>query len=77
MKRLIRAIKHYGMMVADNGLAIRISADADARWGDPNSPSSPEYVFSGWMHCVTGRDFEVVDASPLAVNPDTAEALIQ
>ena len=75
MKRLIRALKRYGMILADNGLAIRISADTDARWGDPNSPSSPEYVFNGWTHCITGRDFEVVDSSPLIVSRESAETV--
>jgi hypothetical protein len=77
MKRLIRALKHYGMILADNGAPIRITTDADARWANGSPTTSPEYVVNGWTHCLTGRDFEVVDASPLMVNPDTAEAIIQ
>jgi len=73
MHRLIHALKHYGMMLADNGLGIRIATDTDGRWGDPNSPSSPEWVLNGWTHCLTGNDFEVVDASLLMVNADSAE----
>jgi hypothetical protein len=75
MKRLIRALKHYGMILADNGLAIRISADTDARWGDPTNSSSPEYVFNGWTHCLSGRDFEMVDSAALMVGGNSAEAV--
>ena len=76
MKRLIHALKHYGMIVADNGLPIRISTDVDPRWGN-GSPSSAEYILNGWTHCLTGRDFEVVDASALMVNSDSAETIAQ
>jgi len=77
MHRLIHALKHYGMILSDNGIAIRITTDADARWGDPNSTSSAEWVLNGWTHCLTGHDFEVVDASLLMVNSDSAETLGQ
>jgi hypothetical protein len=76
MHRLIRALKGYGMILADNGIAIRISTDADSRWGNPESTSSPEYVLNGWTHCLTGHDFEVVDSSLLTVSPDSA-AVVQ
>jgi hypothetical protein len=74
MKRLIRALKHYGMLLSDNGLSIRITTDADTRWGNPNSPTSMEWTFNGWTHCLTGKDFEVVDDSLLMVNRDSGEA---
>jgi hypothetical protein len=73
MRRLVHALKHYGIILADNGIAIRIATDTDARWGNPGSSSSPEYVLNGWTHCLTGRDFEVVDSSLLMVNSDSAE----
>ena len=72
MRRLIRALKRYGMILADNGIAIRISTDIDPRWGNPASSSSAEYVLNGWTHCLTGRDFEVVDSAMLMVNSDSA-----
>ena len=75
--RLIRALKHYGMILSDNGLAIRISTDADPRWGDGKSANNVEAVLNGWTHCLTGRDFEVVDTSLLMVNSDSGEALKQ
>ncbi|HEX3745447.1 MAG TPA: hypothetical protein VHW09_16000 [Bryobacteraceae bacterium] len=77
MRRLFHALKRYGMILADNGTGIRISTDTDGRWGDPNSSSSAEYVMNGWTHCVTGKDFEVVDASLLMVNSDSAETIGQ
>jgi len=75
MRRLIRALKHYGMIVADNGLPIKISTDADPRWGDPSSPTSATWVMNGWSHCISGQDFEVVDAQPLMKNANSAEAV--
>jgi hypothetical protein len=75
VRRLIRALKRYGMILADNGIAIRISTDADSRWGDPQSSGSPEYVLNGWTHCLTGRDFEVVDPSSIMVSGDSAETV--
>jgi hypothetical protein len=75
MQRLIRALKHYGMILADNGLAIKISTDADRRWGDPESPSSATWVMNGWCHCMSGEDFEVVNAQPLMVNANSAETV--
>jgi hypothetical protein len=71
MRRLIRGLKHYGMILSDNGAAIRISTDADTRWGN-GSPGTPEYEFNGWTHCLTGNDFEVVNSSLLMVNPNSA-----
>jgi hypothetical protein len=77
MRRLIRALKMYGLILADNGMAIRMSTDTDARWGNPGSTTSAEYVLNGWTHCLTGRDFEVVDSSPAMVNQDSAETIGQ
>jgi len=75
MLRLLRALKRYGMILSDNGIAIRISTDTDPRWGDPNSETSQEWRFNGWTHCLTGRDFEVVDSLALMVNANSAEAV--
>jgi hypothetical protein len=76
IKRLIRALKTYGMILADNGLAILISTDADQRWGDPASEDSATWKVNGWSHCMTGRDFEVVNSTPLMVDPNSA-AVVQ
>ena len=77
MKKLIRALKLHGVVLSDNGLAIRISTDTDSRWGATGSTTSAEYILQGWTHCLTGKDFEVVDTSLLMVNPDSAEVLGQ
>jgi hypothetical protein len=68
MRRLLRALKHYGMILADNGLAIKITTDADHRWGEPNSTTSPTWIINGWSHCVSGKDFEVVDGQAFMVS---------
>ena len=72
VQRIIRALKHYGMIVSDNGLPILITTDSDPRWGDPNSSSSPNWILNGWTHCIRGSDFEVVDTSTMMVNPNSA-----
>lgn len=74
MQRLIRALKHYGMIMADNGLPIKISTDADMRWGDPSSPTSATWIMNGWSHCIGGEDFEVVNEQPLMKNSNSAAA---
>jgi len=71
-QRIIRALKKYGMILADNGSPILITADTDPRWGDPNAPASATYRLNGWMHCIRGSDFEVVDTSTLVQNPNSA-----
>ena len=72
MQRVIRGLKQYGMILADNGISILISTDADPRWGDPNAEESPTYRMNGWSHCIQGRDFEVVNTAPLMVDPNSA-----
>lgn len=72
VQKLIRGLKHYGMILADNGAAIRLQTDTDPRWGDPSSSSSPEWNFNGWTHCIRGSDFEVVNASGIMVNANSA-----
>ena len=77
MKRLIHALKRYGMILADNGTGIRMTTDVDPRWAEPRTGFNAEYILQGWTHCLTGRDFEVVDASLLMVNWDSAETVGQ
>ena len=77
MQRLIRGLKHYGIMLADNGIAIRISTDADARWASSRPGGNVESVLNNWTHCLTGKDFDVVDTAGLMVNPDSAETIPQ
>jgi hypothetical protein len=72
VQRVIRALKIYGMILADNGLAIKISTDSDPRWGDPNATTSANWSINGWLHCISGGDFEVANASGLMIDPNSA-----
>ena len=72
VQRIIRALKHYGMILADNGTSILISSDADSRWGDPNAPQSATWILNGWLHCLRGSDFEVVNSTSLMKDPNSA-----
>ena len=51
---VLRALKQYGMIVADNGSDWFLSGTADARWNDDEMNS---------LKTVRGRDFEVVRMS--------------
>ncbi len=62
---ILRALKKYGMMVADNGSAWYISGAPDPRWDDDDLHNLDQ---------VTGADFEAVDVSPLMVNANSGQA---
>jgi hypothetical protein len=62
---ILRALKTYGMMLADNGPAWDITGTPDERW---NSDHLKEL---GRVH---GSDFEVVNVEPLVITPDSAQA---
>ncbi len=62
---ILRALKKYGMMLADNGSSWFISGATDSRWDNTD------------LHALTqlhGSDFEAVDVSPLAVSPNSGQA---
>lgn len=75
VQRLIRALKSYGMILADNGLPMKITTDADPHWGDPESETSPTWILNGWCHCITGKDFEVINSQAMMTNANSAEAV--
>lgn len=52
---ILRAMKRYGMIVADNGSNWYVSGAPDARWNDDELRQLKQ---------VYGRDFEVVDTGP-------------
>jgi hypothetical protein len=52
MQRIFRAMKRYGLIVADNGSDMYITGTMDARWN--NSVLNPAF------HALTADDFEVV-----------------
>jgi hypothetical protein len=63
---ILRALKKYGMILADNGSAWYISGAPDPRWDN-------DYVVSE-LREVKGSDFEAIDESYLMVNPDSGQA---
>jgi hypothetical protein len=62
---ILEALQEYGMMLADNGSAWYVSGTMDRRW--------PSKVHEE-MRLLHGSDFEVVDASTLRVNLNSAQA---
>jgi len=62
---ILRALKKYGMMIADNGSAWYLSGAPDSRWNNDDLHNL------GKIH---GSDFEVVDVSGLMITPDSGQA---
>jgi hypothetical protein len=52
IQKIFRAMKKYGLIVADNGTDMYISGTMDARWNNDNL--NPAF------HSLRGSDFEVV-----------------
>ena len=63
---ILRALKTFGMMLADNGSAWFISGAPDPRWNDTDLHNLTK---------ITGAAFEAVDVSPLMVDPNSGQAL--
>jgi len=61
---ILRALKKYGMIVADNGASWYITGAPDERW---NNEQLHE------LHRVHGSDFEAVDVSSLMVDPNSGQ----
>jgi hypothetical protein len=53
---ILRALKKYGMILADNGSPWYVTGAPDRRWDDDDLHT---------LHGITGADFEVVDTSGL------------
>jgi hypothetical protein len=64
---ILRALKKYGMIAADDGGAWYISGAPDERWNNDNLHE---------LHQVHGSDFEAVDVSSLMVHPDSGQARV-
>src|SRR5258706_928122 len=62
---ILRAMKKYGMMIADNGSAWFISGAPDSRWNNTNLSD---------LRRVIGSDFEAVDVSSLIIDPNSGQA---
>ena len=63
---ILKALKKYGMILADNGSDWFISGEPDERWNND--------VLVGELYRVKGSDFEVVDTSSLMLDPDSGRA---
>lgn len=61
---ILRALKEYGMMLADNGSAWFLSGVPDERWDNDELRE---------LGSVKGSDFEAVDVSALMVDPDSSQ----
>ena len=64
---ILRALKRYGMMLADNGSSWYISGVPDERWDNNVLRELRE------LH---GSDFEAVDISSLMIHPDSGQAKV-
>ncbi|HEY2016808.1 MAG TPA: hypothetical protein VGH38_25060, partial [Bryobacteraceae bacterium] len=62
---ILRALKKYGMMIADNGSAWYLSGAPDSRWNNDNL---------GTVRNVPGSAFEAVDVSSLMIDPNSGQA---
>ncbi len=62
---ILRALKKYGMILADNGSAWFLSGEPDSRWNNSNLST---------MRDITGSDFEAVDVSSLMIDPNSGQA---
>ncbi len=62
---ILRALKKYGMILADNGSSWYISGAPDTRWNDDDLHN---------LGNVTGANFEVVDVSGLMIDPNSGQA---
>ncbi|MBA2302951.1 MAG: hypothetical protein H0W08_09985 [Acidobacteria bacterium] len=63
---ILRAMKRYGIMLADNGSAWFISGRPDPRWNDDNLRSLGQLL---------GSNFEAVDATVLRMDPSSGAAI--
>ncbi len=62
---ILKALKTYGMILADNGSNWYISGTPDERWDND--------TLVGELKKVVGSDFEAVDEGSLMVDPDSGE----
>jgi len=63
---ILRALKKYGMIVADNGSNWYLSGMPDPNWDND--------TLVGELDDIPGSAFEAVDISPLLINPNSAQA---
>lgn len=61
-QKIFRALKKYGLIVADNGGPLFITGTMDPRWNN--------HILNPAFHSLTGKDFEVLE---LGYEPETTE----
>jgi len=66
---ILRALKKFGMILADNGSSWYISGVPDARWDND--------MLVGELHQVPGSAFEAVDVSSLMIDEDSGQAAVE
>jgi len=64
---ILRALKKYGMILADNGAPWYISGVPDERWNND--------ILVNELRWVKGSDFEAVDESSLMIDPDSGQTV--
>ena len=65
---ILRAMKKYGIIMADNGSAWFISGKPDPRWNNTNLQTFSQLL---------GSNFEAVDATVLEIDPNSGAAIQQ
>jgi hypothetical protein len=63
---ILKALKKYGMMVADNGSSWFLTGTTDTRWDDNDLHN---------LGLLTGSDFEAIDVSGLMIDPNSGQSL--
>lgn len=63
---ILRAMKTYGLILADNGSPWYVTGVPDARWNDA--------MLVRAFRSLRGSDFEAVETRPMMVDPDSGEA---
>lgn len=62
---ILNAMKHYGMLLADNGSNWYVSGSPDARWNDDDLHD---------LGRVTGASFEAINEASLMIDPNSGQA---
>ena len=66
---ILKALKKFGMILADNGSSWYISGVPDPRWDND--------MLVGELHQIPGSAFEAVDVSALMIDPDFGQAVVR
>ncbi len=65
IQAVLRALKKYGMILADNGSSWYLSGEHSPLWNDD---------LLGQLKTLKGSDFEAVETSAMVISPDSAKA---